>query len=98
VSPPEHPLSPPGGLGAAARALAVRPHLWPVALVVAARLALPGWWRRWPPVPWPDADYWRFRMETAYGGEGETPPAPGDVVEFLEWCRQRWRRAPGALR
>ena len=95
--------SPPEGLGAAARALAARPDLWPVALVVAVRLAPQGWWRSWPPAPWPDAGYWRFRMETAYGGRGDAPLAPDDVVEFLEWCRQRsprqrWRRSPRSLR
>ncbi len=91
-------MSLPQGLCAAARALVAHPRLWSVALVAAARLAPRGWWRRWPPVPWPDPEYWRFRMETAYGGDGEAPPAPDDVVEFLEWCRQRWRRSPGALR
>lgn len=88
----------PKGFGRALRAVAVQPELWPVALVVAKRLAPPGWWRRWPPVPWPDAHYWRFRMETAYGGEGDVPPDPQDVVEFLQWCRERWRRPARALR
>jgi hypothetical protein len=88
----------PKGFGRVARAVAVRPELWPVALAVAARLAPPRWWCRWPPSPWPDADYWRFRMETAYGGNGDEPPDPGDVVEFLEWCRDRWRRPARALR
>jgi hypothetical protein len=71
------------------RALIVRPWLWPPAVVAAVRLARRGWWRRWPPVPLPDPDYWRFRMVTAYGGEGDRPPTVEDVVAYLEWCRRR---------
>lgn len=73
----------------AVRAVAVRPTLWPIALCTVLRLAKPGWWRRWPPLPYPDGAYWRFRMTTAYGGEGDTAPDPADVVEFLWWCRER---------
>jgi len=72
----------------------VRPWLWPVALTQALRLAQPGWWRRWPPVPLPDERLWRFRMETAYGGAGGTTPASSDVISFLRWSRdmRHWRR------
>ncbi len=80
------------------RAVASRPGLWPVALVAGVRMAPSRWWSRWPPCPWPDADYWRFRMETAYGGDGDATPEPDDVVEFLVWCKERWRRPPRALR
>lgn len=66
-----------------------RPWLWPVAVVTVLRLARPGWWRRWPPVPEPDPDYWRFRMETAYGGGGGDVPDASDVVAYLRWCRRR---------
>lgn len=92
------------GFGRVVRAVASRPELWSVASVVAARLVPPRWWRRWPPVPLPDLDYWRFRMQTAYGGNGDASPEPADVVEFLEWCRERercrrrWRRSARALR
>jgi hypothetical protein len=37
-------------------------------------------------------------METAYGGDGDATPEPDDVVEFLVWCKERWRRPPRALR
>lgn len=79
-------------LAGAVRAVAVRPRLWPAAIVMCLRLARPGWWRRWPPIPYPDSRYWRFRMETAYGGTGESEPDPDDVVAYLEWCRQQWHR------
>ena len=72
-------------IGPAARAVAVRPTLWPAALGAVLRLARPGWWRRWPPIPIPPDDYWRFRLETASGGEA--PPTPDDVVAYLRWCR-----------
>ena len=68
-------------------AVAARPALWPVAVRQGLRLAVPGWWRRWPPVPRPDPDYLRFRMQTAFG-DPEAAPAPADVVAYLEWCRR----------
>ena len=79
------------------RAVAFRPVLWPVALGAVLRLAQRGWWRRWPPVPSPDPDYWRFRMVTAYGGDGGAAPDVDDVVAYLRWCRRmrRSRRARG---
>ncbi len=71
----------------AVRAVAVRPGLWSVAVRQGLRLAVPGWWRRWPPVPRPDPDYVRFRLQTAFGDAGE-PPAPTDVVAYPQWCRR----------
>ncbi|HUY62935.1 MAG TPA: hypothetical protein VMV14_00280 [Acidimicrobiales bacterium] len=75
-------------------AVAGRPWLWGTAALVTLRLARPGWWRRWPPMPWPEPQLWRFRVETAYGGEGDATPTPTDVVSFLGWCRdmRHWRR------
>lgn len=68
-------------------ALARRPDLWPTAVRAALRLATPGWWRRAPHLPLPPADYLRFRMVTAYGGDGTHPAEPQDLVTYLEWCR-----------
>ena len=82
---------PPAGLWRAARTVAVRPWLWPVAVAVLFRLGSTGWWRRWPPVPLPAGDYWRFRMVTAYGGAGDAPPNSDDVVSYLSWCRRMGR-------
>ena len=72
-------------VGPAALAVAVRPALWGVAVRQVLRLATPGWWRQWPPLPVPDPDYLRFRFQTAFGA-GE--PAPADVVAYLKWCRR----------
>lgn len=65
----------------------VRPRLWPIALTEVLVLARPGWWRHWPPLPRPDAAYLRFRLHTAYG-DGRGTVEPGDVVDYLEWCRR----------
>jgi hypothetical protein len=75
------------------RAVIVRPWLWPVAVVSVLRLAPPGWWRRWPPLPLPDPALWRFRLVTAYGSVEAQPDAEG-VVSFLRWSRdmRQWRR------
>ena len=75
-------------LRAAAR-IARRPGLWPTAAIQTGRLVPPGWWRRAPFLPLPSREYVRFRLRTQYGATGE--PAPGDVVTYLEWCRQMAR-------
>ena len=69
----------------------VRPALWPTAVRQALLLAPPGWWRRRPFLPVPDRAYLAFRLETMYGGAAPRP-RPGDVVEYLRWCR-RYRRS-----
>ena len=71
----------------AALAVAVRPGLWGVAVAQSLRLAAPGWWRRWPPLPLPAPEYLRFRLQTAYG-DPEAHPSPHDVVAYLRWCRR----------
>jgi hypothetical protein len=70
---------------AALGGLVRRPGLWPTALRQAGRLARPRWWRRPPFLPLPDPDYLRFRLETQYGATGRIEP--GDLVVYLEWCR-----------
>jgi len=79
----------------ASRRVALRPRLWPVAVAQTWRLVPRGWWRRPPFLPLPEREYVRFRLRTQYGAAGE--PDPGDVVTYLEWCRQlgRNRRWPG---
>jgi hypothetical protein len=77
-------------LGRVAGAVLMRPRLWPTAIVQLMRLARPGWWRRWPPVPTPDPAYLRFRLQTAYGDPAHVPD-PADVVAYLEWCL-KWAR------
>jgi hypothetical protein len=70
----------------AAAAVLRRPSLWLTALRQIRRIVVPGWWRRAPYLPFPDRSYLRFRLVTAYGGQGEVP-RPQDVVTYLHWCR-----------
>ena len=75
----------------AAGGVVARPRLWPTAVRQAVALAPPGWWRRRPFLPVPAPAYLRFRLETMYGGTAPVPE-PGDLVQYLEWCRE-WRRS-----
>jgi hypothetical protein len=73
-------------LGAVA-AVARHPSLWAIGVRQAVVLARPGWWRRPPFLPLPAPDYLRFRLETAYGGLGDRPIEPADLIAYLRWCR-----------
>lgn len=65
-----------------------RPDLWWTVVRQVYRMAAPGWWRRTPFLPLPSPGYLRFRMVTAYGGDGSpTGDAGRDLVTYLEWCR-----------
>ena len=75
---------------AAVLAVGRRPGLWGTALRQALVLAHPGWWRRVPFLPLPPRDYLRFRLQTAYGGDGTGPIAADDLVAYLRWC-MAWR-------
>jgi hypothetical protein len=50
-----------------------------------------GWTRTAPFLPAPPRGYLEFRMVTQYGDISHRPE-PGDVVNYLRWCR-RWERA-----
>ena len=80
--------------GVVLRAVGLHPRLWWASAGALRRMARRGWWHRVPFLPLPGEAYWRFRLETAYGGDGETGElSPGDVVAFLHWCqRSRPRR------
>ncbi len=59
------------------------------ALGALRRLARRGWWHRPPFLPVPGTAYWRFRLVTAFGGDGEEGGADaGDVVDYLRWCQE----------
>ncbi|HEX4863274.1 MAG TPA: hypothetical protein VFV02_04330 [Acidimicrobiales bacterium] len=77
-----------GGLWSATGALLRRPDLWRVA----ARMAPPRWWQRWPPIPLPPNDYRKFRLETMYG-DGSATLDGHDLIVYLEWCRRMQRDA-----
>jgi hypothetical protein len=70
------------------RAVVRHPGLWPASVQAIGRMVPPGWWRRAPYLPVPDADYWRFRMQTAYGDDWAGRPSERDVVAYLRWCQR----------
>ena len=74
----------------AALAVLRRPHLWSTAVRAGFDLSRPGWWRRSPFLPLPDPGWLRFRLVTAYGGDGSGPVRGADIVDWLEW-RRAWR-------
>jgi hypothetical protein len=82
------------GLPRTLLAIATRPRLWGTALRVARRTAAPRWWAVRPFLPLPPADYVRFRMVTQYGDERHAV-VPGDVLNYLAWCRIQHRLAGG---
>jgi hypothetical protein len=73
-------------VGPAAAAVVRRPWLWGTAVRQVMVMAAPGWWRRRPWLPLPDAAYLHCRLVTQYG-DGAHAPEPDDVVTFLRWCR-----------
>jgi len=77
----------PGVDRAAVVAVLRRPQLWWTALRVLVSLVPRGWWRRPPHLPLPDRAWLRFRMVTAYGGDGSASATPEDLVTYLRWCR-----------
>jgi hypothetical protein len=72
---------------AAVAAVGRHPSLWLTGARQALVLAAPGWWRRRPYLPLPAPAYLRFRLQTAYGGDGDRAPDPADLVTYLRWCR-----------
>lgn len=76
----------------AAAALRGRPDLWLTALASYRSLVPSRWWRTRPFLPLPDPKWLRFRLQTAYGGDGTGGAdivAADDVVLWLEW-RRAW--------
>jgi hypothetical protein len=74
------------GLARCMIASAKHPSLWLTASKQAKALTPREWWRRWPPLPVPDSQWWRFRMETAYGDPNAIPSSQ-DVVSLLSWVK-----------
>ncbi|MGA0863642.1 MAG: hypothetical protein ACO3RB_07105 [Ilumatobacteraceae bacterium] len=74
-----------------------RPSLWITAVRQVARLAPHRWWATKPFAPVPSREFMEFRLVTQYGGgHGEPLSAaqPGDIVDYLRWCKE-WDRTVG---
>ena len=76
----------------AVAAVAARPRLWPVVI----RLVPSRWWRRWPPLPLPPANYLRFRAQTMYG-DGGGPLDKEDLIAYLQSVQASVPPAPPPL-
>ncbi len=57
-------------------------------LRVAWRFRRRDWYRRFPFLPLPAADYVRWRMHTAYGNDDAVPPAE-DLVRYARWATRK---------
>lgn len=66
-------------------AIVRRPDLWRTAASSARSMTPDHWWRRPPFLPLPDPAWMRFRLETAYGGDGRGPMRADDLITYLEW-------------
>jgi hypothetical protein len=76
-------------------AVATRPRLWSTAVRQGGQLVPRRWWRHAPHLPVPDGRYLRFRALTQYG-DADRAPSAGDLVRWLEWCRQERAAVAGA--
>jgi len=71
-------------LALATRAV-IRPRLAMDLLRIGWRFRRRGWYRRPPFIPLPALAYIRWRMYTAYGDEGVTPPVR-DIERYAHWA------------
>ncbi len=70
-------------------AVASQPRLWLTAIKAYRSLVPRHWWSRRPFLPVPDAAWMRFRLETAYGGDGTPAPTAGDeLTTWLTWLKE----------
>lgn len=69
------------------RLIVRRPGLLPAALGLAWAARRRGWHRRPPFLPLPPDSYLRWRLETAYGDEVDSPPVE-DMARYLKWARR----------
>ena len=72
------------------RALA-RPRLLLLLPSVGWRFRRRDWYRRWPFLPLPPAEYIEWRLHTAFGDEAATPNAEQTEV-YLRWASRMGKR------
>jgi hypothetical protein len=64
----------------------LRPRLLVLMVRVGWRFRRRGWYRRWPPLPLPPAEYLTWRMHTAFGDDGRVPTTE-EVETYLRWAQ-----------
>jgi len=72
-----------------------RPRLLALLARNAWRFRARGWWRRWPFLPLPPAEYLDWRLHTAYGDEG-AGPEPEELERYLRWSLRMQRLGAGS--
>ena len=74
------------GLGAKLMARSLMNPMTGIALLrVGWRFRRRGWFKRFPFLPLPSAEYVKWRMHTAYGSDDAVPPA-ADVIRYARWA------------
>jgi hypothetical protein len=64
-----------------------RPRLYLPMLRAAWRFRRRAWYRTWPFLPLPSADYLAWRLHTAYGDERAMPPLD-QLERYLAWSER----------
>ncbi|MBG02341.1 MAG: hypothetical protein CL470_08735 [Acidimicrobiaceae bacterium] len=67
--------------------IAVRPHLWVVAVTQLWHLRKKNWYKSFPFMPIPSKEYLQFRLLTAYGNEDPGEYIEKDLITYLKWSR-----------
>jgi len=68
----------------------LRPRLLVLMVRVGWRFRRRDWYRRWPLLPLPPADYLAGRMHTAFGDDGKVPTTK-EIEAYLRWAQRAKR-------
>ena len=72
------------------RRAVLRPRLLVLMVRVGWRFRRRDWYRRWPLLPLPPAEYLAWRMHTAFGDDGKVPTTK-EVETYLRWAQETRR-------
>ena len=69
----------------------LRPALLALMVRVGWRFRRRDWYRRWPFLPLPPADYLAWRLHTAFGDESRLP-STDEIEVYLRWAQRAQKR------